>query len=697
MLRIAKPNTVTFALLALAVAWIACHDATFAADKKSNKVTFDEHILPIMKEHCAACHNADKSRGGLVVDNYTALMAGGSSGEVVKPGDADKSRLYLLAAHKATPPMPPKSPAIAAEKQETIQKWIAAGALENSGSKSKIINKPKVEIALSAINKGKPDGPPPMPLAKVNIEPVVRSTRPGATTALASSPWAPLIAAAGQKQVLLYNSDSLDLAGVLPFPEGSIHVLKFSRNGSLLLAGGGRGGKLGRVVVWSVVTGERIFEVGDESDAVLAADISADQTQIAMGGPSKVVRVYSTKDGQLLREIKKHTDWIYSIEFSPDGVLMATGDRSSGLFVWEGFTGREYFNLRGHTAAITDISWRADSNVLATSSEDTTVRLWEMENGGQIKAWGAHGGGALCVRYARDGRLNTCGRDLVTRIWDQNGAQQKIFEAFPDVALKTTFSHDAARVIAGDWSGQLRVWNAADGKQVGNLTTNPASVAERLEAATKDVAAKEVAHGQLVVAAAASQAVALKSASELALAQKNATGTSAAVKMANDELAKAKAEADKATAAVSAAQLQVVAKDVVSKALAEAVAKVKDAAEKAKINPEMASALTKTQQLAAQATGELAVSQKSAADLAVAAKIATDQIVKAQQNVTAAVASANSTPKVLEAKTAEAKALAAKAAADKLAADQGAVTLAEARARVDRLKSSLVAFKPASK
>src|SRR6202023_362543 len=110
-----------------------------------------------------------------------------------------------------------------------------------------------------------------MPPAKMSLEPVVRSTKANAITALASNPWSPLIAVAGQKQVLLYHADTLDLLGVLPFPEGVPYVLKFSHNGSLLLAGGGIGGKSGRVVVWNVTTGDRVIEVGQEHDAVLAA------------------------------------------------------------------------------------------------------------------------------------------------------------------------------------------------------------------------------------------------------------------------------------------------------------------------------------------------------------------------------------------------------------------------------------------
>ena len=50
--------------------------------------------------------------------------------------------------------------------------------------------------------------------------------------------------------------------------------------------------------VWDVNTGKRVTEVGDEYDTVLAADISADQSRIALGGPSKIVRIYSTADGE---------------------------------------------------------------------------------------------------------------------------------------------------------------------------------------------------------------------------------------------------------------------------------------------------------------------------------------------------------------------------------------------------------------
>ena len=46
-------------------------------------VTYQDHILPILKVTCVKCHNQDKQRGGLAMDNYATLMQGGSSGAVI--------------------------------------------------------------------------------------------------------------------------------------------------------------------------------------------------------------------------------------------------------------------------------------------------------------------------------------------------------------------------------------------------------------------------------------------------------------------------------------------------------------------------------------------------------------------------------------------------------------------------------------
>src|SRR3989454_3701470 len=343
--------------------------ATLAAQAP---VTYDDQVTALLREKCFACHTAEKEKGGLNLQTYQKAMAGGSSGAVIEPGDPDSSRLYLLVTHQKEPHMPPRSQKLPPEQLEVIRQWIAGGALENAGSKPRAPKRPALALASQAAGQ-KPEGPPPLPVG-LSIEPLVRTARPGSLTALDASPWAPLLALAGPKESLPYHSETLEPLGVLPFPEGLPHVVRFSRNGKLLLAGGGRGAKSGRVAVFSVETGERVAEVGEELDLVLAADLSADHSQVALGGPSKMVRIYSTADGQLLHQVKKHTDWITALEFSPDGVLLASGDRAGGLYVWEAETGREFLSLKGHKAGVTSVSWRSDSNLLASADEEAKVR-----------------------------------------------------------------------------------------------------------------------------------------------------------------------------------------------------------------------------------------------------------------------------------------------------------------------------------
>lgn len=485
------------------------------ADTAASKITYDDHVDPIFRTRCFGCHDQNKRKGGLALTTYSVLLEGGSSGEVIQPGDPDGSRLFSLVSRQERPFMPPQGDKLPDAELKTLREWIGQGALENKGSKALLPKKPKLDLVVQGAPDRRPEGPPPMPRG-LSLEPVTHTTKGTAVAAMAASPWAPLCAVAGQKQVLLYDFEACELLGILPFPEGVAHALKFSRNGSLLLAGGGRGAHSGKVVAWNVKTGDRVLEFGEELDSVLAADISADQSLVAFGGPSKMLRIYSTRDGRLLHDIKKHTDWIYAVEFSPDGVLLASADRNGGLFVWESFTGREFLNLRGHGGAVTDVSWRSDSNILASSSEDGTIRLWELENGNQIKTWNAHGGGTLSLEFFRDGRLASCGRDRLAKVWDQNGGQQRAFDAFTDLALRVAVNHDGELIAAGDWTGEIRVWSVADGKRVSSLPTTPPALDQRLELAAQELEARTKEHETLSAKLSELKATAEKAAAEFA-------------------------------------------------------------------------------------------------------------------------------------------------------------------------------------
>lgn len=456
------------------------------AKSTAKVVTYKDHVAPLLRTHCFNCHNADKARSDLNVATYQTLMAGGSSGEAITPGNADKSRLYRMVAHLEEPHMPPKQPKIPDTDLALLKTWIENGAPETAVSAAKVAAR-TLDINPVALTTSKPAGPPPMP-ATIPTAALPKTARPHPVTALAASPWAPLLAVAGHERVLLYHTDTLKLLGTLPFPERIPHVLKFSRNGQWLLAAGGRGAHSGRVVLWDVTTGQRLTEIGDEADIVLAADISPNHKLVALSGPSKLIKVYDTATGALRHRIKRHTDWVTALEFSPDGTLLASGDRNGGAYVWEAETGGIVFTLGDHKDAITALSWRADSQMLATSSEDGRVILWFAEDGFPTRSINAHADGAssrtvtplrgklpgvLSVAFARNGQLVTCGRDNTVRVWKPDGSQLVRLDGFTDMPLRVVFAHDGDRVFAGDFTGKVRVWSAKEKQLVGELSTNP--------------------------------------------------------------------------------------------------------------------------------------------------------------------------------------------------------------------------------
>ena len=478
-------KSTTFSIISFLTASALATGLSYADTAKSPegqpKITYEEHVKPIFREHCLNCHNQGDKRGGLALDSYGVLMEGGGSGEVVyDDGDIEASRLWQLVNHDDTPVMPPSQPKVPTKQLELIQAWIEGGILENAGSKAKA--KKKNALALAAPSAGKPEGPPPMPKSLPQQVPVV-TNRAAAITAIGCSPWAPLVAVAGQKQISLYHTDSGQLLGVLPFAEGIAQSLRFSRDGRYLVAGGGEHSVKGIAAVYNIETGERLATVGDELDTVFDADCNDKMSRIALGGPQKMLRIFDATDGSLLFDLKKHTDWIYSVAFSPDGVLVASADRSGGLCVWEADTGRLYLDLTGHKGAVNSISWRDDSNVLASASSDGTVKLWDMVSGKAIKSINVNGGPVMSVCFDHKGQLVTASNDGKARLWDAAGKQIKEMPKMSDVALEVGITHDSSRVVHGDWNGEVKITLISDTAKSMPIAANPPPAKQRLKAA----------------------------------------------------------------------------------------------------------------------------------------------------------------------------------------------------------------------
>jgi hypothetical protein len=416
--------------------------------------------------------------------------------------------------------------------------------LQAKGSVAKKSNKPKVDLTFAG-GAGKPTGPVARP-EHVLLEPVVVTPRTSAVTAMAASPWTSLLAVAGQKQILLYDTDSHELAGILPYPEGYARSLKFSSNGSLLVMGGGRGGKLGHAVVWDVKTGKRVTEVGKEFDQVMSADISPDHRKVVLATNAKKVKCFDVATGEQLYLISKHTEWVTGADFSPDGILLATSDRNGNVFVWEADNGGEFYALGQHKGSVTDLAWRADSNILASCSADGVITTWEMKTGKQVASWGAHGGNVQSVAFLPDGRLISGGGDGTTAMWSVDGKRLEHRQGIKqgDQVAKVVGLYDSKAFVSSNWLGEVRFFESETGRDLTQVSSNPPKLADRLAATEKRLAelTPALAPAEAAVKAAEPQVAA----AEAGLAKVKAAGEPASKKLA--ELEAKLAEQDRSAA-----------------------------------------------------------------------------------------------------------------------------------------------------
>src|SRR5258706_9571604 len=101
-----------------------------------DKVTFNEHIRPILADNCFACHGSDASHreAKLRLDNAAGATAERANGfRAITPGDLENSELWHRINSKdedeVMPPAESHKQPLKPEQRELIKRWIQQGAV----------------------------------------------------------------------------------------------------------------------------------------------------------------------------------------------------------------------------------------------------------------------------------------------------------------------------------------------------------------------------------------------------------------------------------------------------------------------------------------------------------------------------------------------------------------------------------------
>jgi hypothetical protein len=88
---------------------------------------FDRRVAPILIRRCLSCHNEELKNGNVSFLDRESLLAGGSRGPAIVPGQPGKSVLIAALRHEGELQMPPGSP-LPAKETKILTEWVRRGA-----------------------------------------------------------------------------------------------------------------------------------------------------------------------------------------------------------------------------------------------------------------------------------------------------------------------------------------------------------------------------------------------------------------------------------------------------------------------------------------------------------------------------------------------------------------------------------------
>src|SRR5690242_12986235 len=181
--------------------------------------SYFREIRPILQRQCQGCHQPNLKSSGLDLTSYEGLKAGGKRGPAI-------GLLVGYLTGESKPQMPLGGTALATADIDLVRQWVAAGGKDDS-----------------------PEG-----ARETSGAPIVY-LQPPVLTALAFSPDGKRLAVSGNREILVHTLDGSVPVQHLAGLSDRILSLAFSRDGSVLVAGGGTPARFGEVQVWELPAG----------------------------------------------------------------------------------------------------------------------------------------------------------------------------------------------------------------------------------------------------------------------------------------------------------------------------------------------------------------------------------------------------------------------------------------------------------
>ncbi len=411
--------------------------------------------LTLLRDECFSCHGETKQKGGLSLLTREQVLKGSEEGPVVFEGRPKESRLLTSVLLGAEPHMPPRKQ-LTPGQIKTLRDWIRRGLPWDANLLA--------------------DEPAPR---AVTLESAAPSFRPVAALALDAAGHQLAVARGGGIDIYDLQKPGFPRVARSAQSDDPVESLAWSRDGRSLASGSFR-----KVRFWNptTLTVEREVSQG-LSGRVVSLEFSGDGSQLALGdggsGLPGYVRLVSVADGQIRRAWKAHADTVFDLEFSRDGRRLLSAGGDALVKVWDPSGGEPLAVLEGHGSQVIAAAFNTNATQVVSGGTDRQLKVWDIATREKIVTLGDSMAAITAVVWPEDSASVWAATDRgtidrYTQLKSHTGEQSSATAEHRRVAQlqPTVFSlavtPDGQKVAAGDFEGQVRVWDA-HGKLLGEL------------------------------------------------------------------------------------------------------------------------------------------------------------------------------------------------------------------------------------
>jgi WD40 repeat protein len=263
-----------------------------------------------------------------------------------------------------------------------------------------------------------------------------------------------------------------------------VQAIVFLADQKTIAIGCGEPGKNGEVRLVDFESGNLKGVVGRTSDVVFdvavrptapvtdASKPVAPENEIAIAAADGIIRIVNTDTMAETRTIANHADWVTAVAWSDDGVRLASASRDKSAKVFDAKSGELLVSYQGHGAAVRGIAFLPDGKHLFSTGADKKMHRWETEGAKKVAEVPVGGEGFKMVRGGTWVFVPSADKHLRSITWSDNKVAHAM-SGYQDWVLSPAYHAGTSMIAGGANNGEVRLWNATDGKLVRHWIAKP--------------------------------------------------------------------------------------------------------------------------------------------------------------------------------------------------------------------------------